>query len=201
MSSKKPATPVPEGDGRLLRLGNRLKTARLRNGLSLAQAAQRASLSIGFISLLENGKTDVTVGRLSRLLDIYSMHFSEILDSPTGPEQPETQGAFSIMRARSFESEGEGIVYNLFPEHAGWAPYHVAISPGGGGQHPSAHAGREVLFLTRGALALTLDGVQLEAKAGDAVEIAPNTEHQLRNESDEIAELFVLVDETAVSSG
>lgn len=49
-------------------LGHRLRQLRLDRGLSLREVAARTQLSPSFISLLENGETDVAFGRLQRLL-------------------------------------------------------------------------------------------------------------------------------------
>jgi transcriptional regulator with XRE-family HTH domain len=63
-------------------LGERLRVLRRARGASLAAVADATGISVSFLSLLESGKTDVTISRLLRLGSYYNVPITDLL--PTG---------------------------------------------------------------------------------------------------------------------
>jgi transcriptional regulator with XRE-family HTH domain len=59
------------GDGPEVLLGRRLRDLRRSRRLSLAEVAEQTGISASFISHIENGKSDMSIGRLMRLADLY----------------------------------------------------------------------------------------------------------------------------------
>jgi transcriptional regulator with XRE-family HTH domain len=59
--------------------GARLQALRQQHGLTLAQLAEAASLSVSFLSLLENDKSDISLGRLARLVDALGVQFKDLI--------------------------------------------------------------------------------------------------------------------------
>jgi transcriptional regulator with XRE-family HTH domain len=68
----------------LAELGGRLRTIRRQNDYSLGVVAQRTGLSASFLSLVENGKSDISLGRLVRLMDFYGVTLSGMVDPRPG---------------------------------------------------------------------------------------------------------------------
>jgi transcriptional regulator with XRE-family HTH domain len=60
-------------------LGRRLKALRLSRGLSLKQVAAATGVSSSFISMVETGRNDLSVGRLVMLADFYGVAVDDIL--------------------------------------------------------------------------------------------------------------------------
>jgi transcriptional regulator with XRE-family HTH domain len=59
--------------------GARLRTLRQDKGLTLAQLAEATKLSTSFLSLLENDKSDISLGRLSRIIDALDVQFKDLI--------------------------------------------------------------------------------------------------------------------------
>jgi transcriptional regulator with XRE-family HTH domain len=59
--------------------GARLQALRLQRELTLAQLSEAANLSISFLSLLENDKSDISLGRLARLVDALGVQFKDLV--------------------------------------------------------------------------------------------------------------------------
>ena len=69
-----------------------------------------------------------------------------------------------------------------------FAEYSVELAPGGGSDAPEPESGAEgVLFVLKGKLQLTLDGVHHQLSAGGYVFIGPESKWQLHNRSDGLA--------------
>jgi transcriptional regulator with XRE-family HTH domain len=82
-----------------LDLGTRLRALRSERGLSLSQLEAATKISSSFLSLVESGKSDITISRLVRLADFFDVELSDLVDG-------------SRVERRSLEvvREGEGSV-------------------------------------------------------------------------------------------
>lgn len=67
-------------------LGHRLRSLRRTRRHSLAEVALATGISPSFISHIENGKSDITIGRLLRLARFYEVDVSELL-----PKEADTE--------------------------------------------------------------------------------------------------------------
>jgi transcriptional regulator with XRE-family HTH domain len=70
-------------------LGARLRRARVDRGWTLADLAEQSGLSTSFLSLVENGSSDISMGRLARLLDPLALSLTDLTDvAPASPQDP-----------------------------------------------------------------------------------------------------------------
>jgi transcriptional regulator with XRE-family HTH domain len=69
-------------------LGRQLKQLRTARGLSLSQLSQSTGISSSFLSLLEQGKSDITIGRMMRLAEFYGIEGADFLASAHAPKDP-----------------------------------------------------------------------------------------------------------------
>ena len=76
-------------------LGAALRAARTRRGLSLAQVAEATGISRSLLSLIETGRSDITIGRLDKLSLLYDVRLSELLPEPCITTRP-SSGATSV---------------------------------------------------------------------------------------------------------
>ena len=79
----------PHGHGRTadeVALGEALRSARKARGLSLAQVAEATGISRSLLSLIETGRSDITIGRLSRLAQLYDIRLAELVPEPRHPD-------------------------------------------------------------------------------------------------------------------
>ena len=65
---------MPEGS-----LGTTLRTIRTARGFSLAQVAAATGISRSLLSLIETGRSDITVGRLTRLAALYEIRLADLV--------------------------------------------------------------------------------------------------------------------------
>jgi len=67
-------------------LGTALRSARKSRGLSLAQVAEATGISRSLLSLIETGRSDITIGRLSRLAQLYDIRLADLVPEPRHPD-------------------------------------------------------------------------------------------------------------------
>jgi transcriptional regulator with XRE-family HTH domain len=136
--------------------GTRLRAARIAAGMSLAEVSAASGLSISFLSHVETGKSDITISKLIRLLDVYKVPLGDILPD-SAAEDP------VVLRAGEqpkFASPIEGIdMYLLGPTTSShMTPLFVTYSPGGRSAEYGRHPGEEFIYVIDGSIRLEIEG-------------------------------------------
>jgi len=86
-AGRRPA--VPEISLALMHvLGARLKRLRLAQQLTLQEVAANVGLSYSFLSMLERGRTDISLGRALRLASFFDVPLSDLLVQDHEDDQP-----------------------------------------------------------------------------------------------------------------
>lgn len=165
-------------------LGARLREIRRDRGLSIAEVAEATGISRSFLSLVETGRSEITIGRLIRLVNEYHVHVGEFLEGLS------SRGSTDLVRhgqRRHIRSAEEGLdVWLLAPdEQRSMLPMLVEFAPGGGLAEMGRHEGEEFVHVIEGELVVELEGrPPLLLGVGDTAWYAGNTGHELRNESE-----------------
>src|SRR5882672_9484931 len=79
---------VPAARGQTLpQLSAKLRAARKQRNLSIAAVADGTQISASFLSLVENGKSDITIGRLTRLIEFLGISITDLItgEEPADP--------------------------------------------------------------------------------------------------------------------
>ena len=161
-------------------LGSRLRRLRAKRALSLVEVAEATGISASFLSMVENGQSDITVSRLMRLVHWYGVSIADLLQQPI-------RSLVRVVRGRdqrSFELKNEQIrIFMLTPDgqHA-MMPVINVYGPGGGMAEATQHEGEEFIHVQRGAVELTIgeeDPIVLEA--GDSAYYRADVPHLFRN--------------------
>lgn len=166
----------------LREVGRKLRELRLSRGRSLAEVAEATELSPSFLSLVETGKSDISIGRLVRLVQFYGVGLADLL--PTAGDSPE------VVRSgerRHVISESEGIdQYLLAPDaNRTMMPLLVSYEPGGQTLDPSSHPGEEWIHVLEGTMALDLEGSErVILNPGDSAYFHSDRLHSLSNVGD-----------------
>jgi transcriptional regulator with XRE-family HTH domain len=67
-------------------LGPALREARKARGLSLTEVAEATGISRSLLSLIETGRSDITIGRLGRLAQLYEIRLADLVPEPRHPD-------------------------------------------------------------------------------------------------------------------
>ena len=163
-------------------LGRSLRSARRSKSLSLSDVGKATGISASFLSLVENGKSDITIGRLVRLVAFYGLQLTDLLPA-TPSADPDI-----IRRAeqQTLPSSGEGIQFRLLAPniHGAMMPMVVEFEPSAHLAEYGRHAGEEFVHVMQGTLELELEGSAPRIlKAGDSAYYAAERPHLFRNGS------------------
>ncbi len=71
-----------------LDLGTRLRSLRAERGPSLSQLEAATRISSSFLSLVESGKSDITISRLVRLADFFDVELSDLVEGSRTERRP-----------------------------------------------------------------------------------------------------------------
>lgn len=173
-----------EADGRL-EVGRRLKELRRERDLTLVQVADATGLSASFLSMVEQGKSDISMGRLTRLAALFGASVADFSTTPARDPIATRRG-----RARSVVSRDEGLRVELFTPvgELMMMSYKTEFEPGGGTMEFASHRGEEFFYVLEGEVTLELEGIGAETyQAGDSVYFHSEIPHRFRNNGDEPA--------------
>jgi len=157
-------------------IGPRLRRLRTQRGLSLAEVAAAAEISIGFLSALERSQMSASVGTLRRLARYYRTNILDFFDAT------ELNARLVRPAKRKVLEAGPGVRMELLA----WGnkvmePHLFRIKPNAGSGESYAHEGEEFLFVLRGELKIALDGEEYHLKRGDSFYFESATPHHWKN--------------------
>lgn len=178
------AAPAAEPMSQQEFVGARLRALRGARRLSLGDVARETGISASFLSLVENGRSDITIGRLTRLVDYYGISITDLLPSP-GARDPDVVRADE---ARQLHSPEEGATITLLSSGTDrtMLPMMVELAPGASLAESGHHAGEEFVHVLSGRLLLEVDAAEPhELAAGDSAYYKSDRPHMFRNASAE----------------
>lgn len=170
-----------------IRIGLRLRHARLGHGLRLRELAALAGCSESMLSKVENDRAVPSLSVLHRVTEVLGLTIGELFSRTH-------DGGRIVYRA------GERPVVTIDPLRSGsgmrmerlipYAPEHILqgsihlVEPGGGSDGMITHAGEEVGYVIEGTLELTVGDAVFTLEAGDSFVFRSETPHGYRNAGD-----------------
>lgn len=188
-----------------VQLGQSIRTVREQRGLSLRELARRVDVSPSFISQIELGKANPSVGTLYSIVSVLGITLDDLIGEPNGDSGPElvdaalTDGApeaWPRVDAPVQPAEGRrrvemsGVVWErLTHDHDPYVDFlHVEYAPGSSSCAPDQlmrHGGREYGHLVRGRLDVQVGFETYSLGPGDSIHFDSSTPHRLSNPYDE----------------
>jgi transcriptional regulator with XRE-family HTH domain len=186
-------------------LGRSIRTVREQRGLSLRELARRVDVSPSFISQIELGKANPSVGTLYSIVSVLGTTLDDLIGEPdrdAGPELVDaglTDGApgdwprvdvpVQPAEGRS-RVEMSGVVWErLTHDHDPYVDFlHVEYAPGSSScaaDQLMRHGGREYGHLVRGRLDVQVGFETYSLGPGDSIHFDSSTPHRLSNPYDE----------------
>jgi transcriptional regulator with XRE-family HTH domain len=163
-------------------LGANLRALRQSRKLSLNEVAGATGISSSFLSLVENGGSDITIGRLTRLIEFFEISVTDLLPA-AARKDPDIVRESERTQLRS---PVEGLeIFLLTPDtRRAMMAMLLELEPGAGRVEYGDHPGEEFVYVVRGELELEIKdrGVR-RLFAGDSAYYPGDTPHRLRNAS------------------
>lgn len=163
-----------------IELGSRLHGFRAARGLSLRAVALRSGLTASFISQVERGRANPSIGSLARLAEVFGVSVGQFFDGAPAPGRVVRHDERRRIRLRGL---GEADEY-ITADPAGILQVAVTTFDVGGcsAQSPFVHdSDEEVVLLLEGSLEVEVGRERYRLEADDAITYSPRTPHLARN--------------------
>jgi quercetin dioxygenase-like cupin family protein len=174
-------------------LGAQLRVLRNARRLSLGDVALETGISASFLSLVETGRSDITIGRLTRLVDYYGISITDLLPSGDGTDPDVVRGG----DARLLRSPDEGTTMYLLSSGTKrtMLPMLLELEPGSSLAERGHHAGEEFVHVLDGTLVLEVDTAEPQTLGpGDSAYYRADRPHHFRNASADAPLRLICVD-------
>jgi transcriptional regulator with XRE-family HTH domain len=172
-------------------LGGAIRELRRDRRLSLQEVSAATGISASFLSLVENGKSDITLGRLIKLAGFFDVHVSDLLPPGVGRDP-------IVIRAserRHIASPEEGIdIYLLGPDsERRMLPLVAEFGPSGRPAELVQHEGEEYVYVLEGRICLEVEGHEpVVLEQGDGAYYRADRPHRLTTIDSESASVLAV---------
>jgi transcriptional regulator with XRE-family HTH domain len=193
--AEQPADAAVDDDAS--QLGQRLRGARERSGLSLRALARRLEISASALSQIETGKSRPSVRTLRAIVSELGLSMDQLFANSTGAESPGAEvpggapAAPIVQRADSASSIelDTGIAWDRLAAglDASIDFFRATYQPGSSSSASERHSGREYGVVLSGELLLTVGLEQYLLGPGDSCSFDSNEPHRLANPGSEPA--------------
>jgi transcriptional regulator with XRE-family HTH domain len=167
-----------------LRIGVKLKHARLMRGLRLRDVAARADCSESLVSKVENDRANPSLSTLHRIANALDINIGQLFALPDeGQKIIHRKGERPVISDDTIQSGSGVTLERLIPYDTGCLLQGniLIIGPGGDSGGEFTHDGEEVGYVLEGALEITVDGNSYVAEAGDSFYFHSTLPHSCRN--------------------
>ena len=163
-----------------MQIGEKIRSLRLRRGLTQEELADRCELSKGFISLLERDLTSPSIATLTDILEALGSDLTSFFAKPN--EEKLVFGADDT----SIKEYDEGIMGSirwLVPtaQKNRMEPILVEMAPGGQTDLDDPHEGEEFGYVLQGSIAIDVGGRTVKARKDESFCYRPDQAHRIRN--------------------
>lgn len=185
------AAPGGSGSSPDASLGARIREFRLARRMSLRALATRTRTSPGFLSQLERGQVNASIGTLRKLAEGLGVTLPDLF-TDVDTDRPRV-----LRRAERPQIHASDLTskYLLSPKPVrNLEVYAGELLPGGDAGEAYTHGdGQELLVVIAGSVRLELAGTEYALDTGDSAEYRTSTPHTVRNTSDRPAEVLWII--------
>jgi transcriptional regulator with XRE-family HTH domain len=197
------ATPTASGTTPV-QLGRSIRAVRERRGLSLRELARRVNVSPSFVSQIELGKANPSVGTLYSLVSVLGTTLDDLIGEQPGDGPELVDASLAEGEAGSWSRvdvpvqpaagrkrvEMSGVVWErLTHDHDPYVDFlHVEYAPGSSSCAPDQmmrHGGREYGHVLHGRLDVQVGFETYSLERGDSIHFDSTTPHRLSNPYEE----------------
>ena len=163
-------------------VGQKIKTLRLASDLTQEELANRAGLTKGFISQVENEKfqTSISIESLSDILDVLGVSLSEFFMETESEQIVYKQSDRSQIEntgASRFEILVPGSTNNIMD------PILIELQPGEKLEEKEPHPGEQFGYVLKGSVTIVINKEKHKISKGNCFYFTSDKPHQMINEN------------------
>ncbi|WP_299346510.1 cupin domain-containing protein [uncultured Maritalea sp.] len=171
----------------IMSLGEKIRACRKQEKLTMQVLANRAGLSVGFISQVERNLTVPSLSSLTAIAGVLGHPMSHFVDQPLNVEEATRFGKRLSFRV----GEGPLSYERISTSFEGSSLRSVIIhEPPGHRAEPISHDGEELFFVLRGEVTVELEGKRTVLKAGDTLHFDSSRQHSTWNHTNKAVSIL-----------
>lgn len=162
-----------------MKIGEKLKALRIKNGLTQKELADRAELSKGYISLMERDLTSPVLESLENILEILGTSLTDFFNSPK--QEKIVYGKGDVFAKEDSEN---GVTINWLVTDAQDKQMEailVELAPEGGTAEEKPHEGEEFGYVLKGGITLCIGEKRYPVRKGESFSFLPGENHRIIN--------------------
>ncbi|MCL4393297.1 MAG: cupin domain-containing protein [Chloroflexi bacterium] len=163
-----------------INVGRRLRALRDERDLSARVLAEKSSLAVNTLSLIETGKTSPSVSTLQQIAYALDVPITEFFET----DAPKSSVAYVRAAERPRAAFAHGTLEDLGAgiTHRAVEPFVVTLEPNmGSGPNAIVHTGYEFVYCLQGRIAYTIEERTYLLEAGDSVLFESHLPHRWHN--------------------
>jgi transcriptional regulator with XRE-family HTH domain len=172
-----------------LGIGQVLRRLRVEKSLTLQQIADMLGVTASYLSQLENEKVSPSIQTLKNIADVLEVSILEFFENALVNESVVSEEKSWT----ALEVNGWGAYVRQMVRLTGskrMQPFFTIIPPGQGAFDVYTHPGEEFVYVLEGTVTISLDGKDIEVKAGSAAYFSAMRPHNWRNLGDEVVKMI-----------
>jgi transcriptional regulator with XRE-family HTH domain len=165
-------------------LGHQIRDLRRAKGVTIPQLAARIERSVGWLSQIERGLSEVSIAALHQIADALEVQLSWFFGQGATPPADEVGLVLRKRNRRTLDFHGTGVREEIVsPNLSGQLLLvETTFAPGAStGDRDRERRGEESGLVLRGTLELQVDGRTLRLAAGDSFAFTRKGPHRCRN--------------------
>jgi transcriptional regulator with XRE-family HTH domain len=170
-----------------LKIGGKIRALRLTSELTQEELANRARLTKGFISQLENDQTSISLDSLADILDALGVSLSEFFT-----DSAEAKVVFRPVERVAVEGKGAGKFELLIPGSTNnlMDPIYIELQPGEKLKSQEPHSGEQFGYVLKGTATLKINKKVFKVSRKHCFYFKSDRPHQIVNNSDRVVTLL-----------
>ncbi|MEO6625060.1 MAG: cupin domain-containing protein [Burkholderiaceae bacterium] len=178
--------PTPANDAQAIdpeaAIGEQLRELRLVKGLTLRHVADKAGISVGYLSQLERNQSRLPIGVLKKLADVLGVHMNWFFQGSVGAASAERDVVVRAGQRRRMSFTGLGITEELLsPNLSGPLELLLSTIAPGADSEDYSHDGAEAGYVLSGSLDLWVSGRYFQLQEGDSFSFKSTEVHRCAN--------------------
>ncbi|MFW5940508.1 MAG: cupin domain-containing protein [Chloroflexota bacterium] len=170
-------------------IGRKIREFRKQRGLTLQMLSGSTSLSVSYLSQMENGRVELNISNLKVI--------SESLDVPLIAffvnEEPSGVSVMRRQERRWFDLGDNATEALLVKTRANLEIFTIRLSPGAQPTEDDSHQGEEFTYVLNGSVRMVLNDEQAyDLEEGDIIYYLSDIPHRWQNIGEDEAEILVV---------
>ena len=161
--------------------------------MTLQALSEQSGLSASFLRSVERGESDISVGRLAQVAEVFDLDVASLLGYTLRQTRPRVIGADDRITVPS----APGVTYLAVRIPGTSLEFMtVTLEPRSGFEGVTTHAGIDVLFVISGNVVLEFDGGEYPITESECATWPAAYPHSIRNDADFPARIVGFTTET-----